>query len=41
MIGPWVMPAIQAGPMHPLPDAAYQPDKTTVYKAIFAVTRPS
>ncbi|HVC37433.1 MAG TPA: DsrE family protein [Gammaproteobacteria bacterium] len=27
--------------MHPLPDAAYQPDKTTVYKAVFAVTRPS
>ncbi|HYW75128.1 MAG TPA: DsrE family protein [Gammaproteobacteria bacterium] len=41
MIGPWVMPAIQAGPMHPLPHAAYQPSKTKVYKAIFAVTRPS
>lgn len=41
MIGPWVMPAIKAGPMHPLPDAAYQPDKTTIYKAVFAVTRPS
>jgi len=41
MIGPWVMPAIQAGAMHPLPDAAFQPDKTTIYKAVFAVTRPS
>jgi len=41
MIGPWVTPAVKAGPMHPLPDAAYQPDKTTVYKAVFAVTRPS
>ena len=41
MIGPWVMPAIKAGPMHPLPHAAYQPSKTTTYKAIFAVTRPS
>jgi len=41
MIGPWVMPAVKAGPMHPLPNAAYQPDKTTVYKAAFAVTRPS
>lgn len=40
-IGPWVMPAIQAGPMHPLPDAAYQPSKTATYKAIFAVTRAS
>lgn len=41
MIGPWVMPAVKAGPMHPLPNAAYQPDKNTVYKAVFAVTRPS
>lgn len=41
MIGPWVTPAIKAGPMHPLPNAAYQPSKTTTYKAIFAVTRPS
>jgi len=41
MIGPWIMPAIKAGPMHPLPNAAYQPDKNTVYKAVFAVTRPS
>ena len=35
------MPAIKAGPMHPLPNAAYQPSKTRIYKAIFAVTRPS
>ena len=41
MIGPWITPAIQAGPMHPLPNAAYQPAKNTVYKAVFAVTRPS
>ncbi len=41
-IGPWTTPAIKvAGPMHPLPDAAFQPDKTTIYKAVFAVTRPS
>lgn len=41
-IGPWVMPAIKsAGAMHPLPNAAYQPDKNTIYKAVFAVTRPS
>lgn len=41
-IGPWVTPAIKSdGPMHPLPDAAYQPSKTATYKAIFAVTRPS
>ena len=40
-IGPWVMPAVKAGPMHPLPHAAYQPGKSTVYKAVFAVTRPS
>lgn len=39
-IGPWVMPAIQAGPMHPLPKAAYQPKKHKVYKAVFAVTSP-
>lgn len=41
MIGPWVMPAIKAGPMHPLPNAAYQPGKNTTYKAVFAITRPS
>lgn len=41
MIGPWIMPAIKAGPMHPLPNAAYQPRKAKIYKAIFAVTRPS
>jgi len=41
MIGPWVTPAIKAGPMHPLPDAAYQPSQNKVYKAVFAVTRPS
>ncbi|MDE2235808.1 MAG: DsrE family protein [Gammaproteobacteria bacterium] len=41
-IGPWITPAIQSdGPMHPLPDAAYQPSKSKVYKAVFAVTRPS
>jgi len=41
-IGPWVTPAIKSdGPMHPLPDAAYQPSKSKIYKAVFAVTRPS
>lgn len=40
-IGPWVTPAVKAGPMHPLPDAAFQPDKAATYKAVFSVTRAS
>lgn len=35
----WVYPAIPGfGPTHPLPNAAVQPNKTTVYKAVFDVT---
>jgi intracellular sulfur oxidation DsrE/DsrF family protein len=38
--GFWQFPAIKdAGAMHPLPNAAFQPDKTTVYKVVFSVTR--
>lgn len=28
------------GPIHPLPSAAYQPQKTATYKVVFAVTKP-
>lgn len=36
----WTYPAIPGfGPVHPLPDAAMQPNKTTVYKAVFDVTK--
>lgn len=35
----WAYPAISGyGRMHPLPDAAMQPDKSTTYKAVFDVT---
>lgn len=35
----WTYPAIPGfGPVHPLPDVAMQPNKTTVYKAVFDVT---
>lgn len=35
----WTYPAIAGyGPVHPLPDAAVQPSKTRVYKAVFDVT---
>lgn len=35
----WTYPAIAGfGRMHPLPDAAMQPNKNTVYKAVFDVT---
>ena len=27
------------GPMHPFPDAAYQPQKDVIYKVVFAVTK--
>ncbi|MBU6421285.1 MAG: DsrE family protein [Gammaproteobacteria bacterium] len=38
--GFWQNPVIKdAGAMHPLPEGAFQPDKTTVYKVVFAVTR--
>lgn len=38
--GFWQNPVIKdAGAMHPLPDGAFQPDKNTVYKAVFGVTR--
>ncbi len=36
----WQFPAIKgAGAMHPLPNAAFQPDKTMVYRVVFSVTR--
>lgn len=35
----WAYPAIPGhGRMHPLPDAAMQPDKSTIYKVVFDVT---
>lgn len=38
--GFWQNPAIKdAGAMHPLPDAAFQPDKNALYKAVFAIAR--
>lgn len=38
--GFWQNPVIKgAGAMHPLPQGAFQPDKTTVYKVVFTVTR--
>jgi len=37
----WSYPAIKGfGPVHPLPDAAMQPSKDKVYKAMFDVTKP-
>lgn len=38
--GTWTFPVIKdAGATHPLPQAAYQPDKAAVYKVVFSVTR--
>ena len=38
--GFWQSPAIKnAGAMHPLPNAVFQPDKATIYKVVFSVTR--
>lgn len=38
--GIWQFPVIKdAGAMHPLPNAAFQPDKTTIYKAVFVITQ--
>lgn len=40
--GFWQAPVITAaGRMHPLPDAAYQPDRAATYKVVFALTRGS
>lgn len=40
--GFWETPTIHgAGQMHPLPHAAYQPDRTATYKVVFALTRGS
>lgn len=40
--GFWSHPAIRdAGRMHALPDAAYQPDRAATYKVVFALTRGS
>jgi intracellular sulfur oxidation DsrE/DsrF family protein len=36
----WQMPTITAaGKMHPLPQAAYQPDRKVTYKLVFALTK--
>ncbi|HET7396264.1 MAG TPA: DsrE family protein [Gammaproteobacteria bacterium] len=38
--GFWQNPVIKsAGEMHPLPDAAFQPDPQVTYKAVFSITR--
>ena len=38
--GFWQYPAIKSeGSVHPLPDAAFQPDSTVTYKAIFSLTK--
>ncbi|MGH8398594.1 MAG: DsrE family protein, partial [Gammaproteobacteria bacterium] len=38
--GFWQNPVIKStGDLHPLPDAAYQPQKDVTYKAVFSVTR--
>ncbi|HKT31393.1 MAG TPA: DsrE family protein [Gammaproteobacteria bacterium] len=38
--GFWQNPVIKdAGAMHPLPQAAFQPEKNVTYKAVFSVTR--
>jgi len=40
--GFWQTPAIHdAGRMHPLPQAAYQPDPDAIYKVVFSMTRSS
>ncbi|MGH8399628.1 MAG: DsrE family protein [Gammaproteobacteria bacterium] len=37
--GFWQNPAIKSGgAMHPLPDAAFQPDPQATYKAVFSIT---
>lgn len=37
--GAWVFPVIKdSGAMHPLPHAAFQPDKTAIYRVVFSVT---
>ena len=37
----WTYPAIKYGPVHPLPNAGVQPDKSLTYKALFDVTSGS
>lgn len=38
--GYWQYPAIKGyGPVHPRPNAAQQPDKNTIYKVVFNVTK--
>lgn len=40
--GFWQSPAITAaGKIHPLPQAAYQPDRSATYKVVFTMTMPS
>lgn len=40
--GFWQNPVIKStGAIHPLPDAAFQPDRQATYKAIFSVTKGS
>lgn len=40
--GAWQTPVIHgAGPMHPLPHAAYQPNPDATYKVVFTLTRAS
>lgn len=40
--GFWQTPVVtHAGRMHPLPDAAYQPDRAATYKVVFALTHGS
>jgi intracellular sulfur oxidation DsrE/DsrF family protein len=38
----WEYPIIKGyGPMNPLPNAAFQPDKSIKYRVLFEITRPS
>ena len=40
--GFWQNPVIKdAGEMHPLPNGAFQPDKTAIYKVLFSITHES
>ncbi|MGH8362423.1 MAG: DsrE family protein [Gammaproteobacteria bacterium] len=40
--GIWQNPAIKdAGAMHPLPQAVFQPDKNTIYKVVFSINHPA
>ncbi|MEO8810569.1 MAG: DsrE family protein [Rhodanobacter sp.] len=40
--GFWQTPTIHdAGKIHPMPNAAYQPDRNATYKLVFSLTRPS